>query len=130
MSMANSIEARVPYLDHHLWEFCATLPAHYKLKGRIEKYLLRLATRQILPDSTRTRRKKGLASPYAHWLRAARLPEWAEEALSATALHKTTLFDPKRVSTLRQEHQAGRPNLGALLMGVLSTQVWHQTFLA
>ena len=63
MSMASSIEARVPFLDHKLWEFCATLPAHYKLKGSTEKYLLRRATQNILPEATRTRRKKGLASP-------------------------------------------------------------------
>jgi asparagine synthase (glutamine-hydrolysing) len=129
MSMASSIEARVPYLDHRLWEFCATLPAHYKLKGSVEKYLLRRATRQILPEATRTRRKKGLASPYAQWLRVERLPEWAEAALSPAELHQTGLFDPATVQTLRRAHQIGQPNLGPLLMGVLSTQVWYNTFI-
>jgi asparagine synthase (glutamine-hydrolysing) len=130
MSMASSIEARVPYLDHTLWEFCATLPAHYKLKGKVEKHLLRLAATSILPESTRTRRKKGLASPYARWLQAKRLPEWAEETLSARALRQVGLFEPATVQRLRQAHQSGQPNLGPLLMGVLSTQVWYQTFLS
>ncbi|HXV45011.1 MAG TPA: asparagine synthase C-terminal domain-containing protein, partial [Anaerolineae bacterium] len=129
MSMASSVEARVPYLDHHLWEFCATLPVHYKLKGGTEKYLLRRATQHILPEATRTRRKKGLASPYAQWLRAEKLPDWAESALSTTPLHQAGLFDPATVQTLRQAHQAGQPHLGALLMGVLSTQIWFDCFI-
>jgi asparagine synthase (glutamine-hydrolysing) len=129
MSMAHSIEARTPFLDHKLWEFCVTLPPRYKLKGRTEKYLLRRATQNILPEATRTRRKKGLASPYARWLQQHRLPEWAEAALSQKALQQAGLFDPATAEQLRQAHQAGQPGLGALLMGVLSMQVWHHCFI-
>jgi asparagine synthase (glutamine-hydrolysing) len=128
MSMAHSIEARVPFLDHKLWEFCATLPPHYKLKGRTEKHLLRQATQNILPKQTRLRRKKGLAAPYAHWLKTERLPEWAEEALTPAQLRQTGLFNPTTVQNLRLAHQNGVPHLGALLMGVLSTQVWLREF--
>jgi asparagine synthase (glutamine-hydrolysing) len=128
MSMAHSVEARVPFLDHKLWEFCAGLPPRYKLKNRTEKYLLRRATRDILPEATCTRPKKGLASPYAYWLRSERLPDWAETALSAEAIKKAGLFNTVAVRQLRLAHQAGRPNLGSLLMGVLSTQVWFTTF--
>jgi asparagine synthetase B (glutamine-hydrolysing) len=70
-----------------------------------------------------------LASPYAHWLRAEKLSEWAENALSTTALHQAGLFDPAAVQTLRQAHQAGQPHLGALLMGILSTQIWFDCFI-
>jgi len=129
MSMAHAIEARVPFLDHKLWEFCVTLPPAYKLKGRIEKYLLRRAVKNILPEATRARRKKGLASPYARWLQQNRLPDWAETALSETALQQAGLFDPMTVEQLRQAHQAGQPGLGPLLMGVLSTQVWYNCFI-
>lgn len=135
MSMAHSIEARVPYLDHKLWEFCASLPAHFKLKGRVEKYLLRRATKNILPESTRMRRKKGLASPYAYWLRQERLPDWAETVLSDDHLRQAGLFDPETVHALRQAHQANYPakynqtNLAPLLMGVLSTQIWFEQFI-
>ncbi len=129
MSMASSVEARVPYLDHVLWEFCATFPAHYKLKGGMEKYLLRRAAQHLLPEATRTRRKKGLASPYAQWLRVERLPDWAETALSSAALRQAGLFNPITVQNLRQAHQAGQPHLGALLMGILSTQIWYDYFI-
>jgi asparagine synthase (glutamine-hydrolysing) len=128
MSMASSIEARVPFLDHKLWEFCATLPSDYKLRKRTEKYLLRLATKGLLPEATRTRQKKGLAAPYARWLQSKPLPEWAETALSDTALRQTGLFDPEVVTDIRHLHQAGRLDLGSLLMGVLSTQVWFECF--
>jgi asparagine synthetase B (glutamine-hydrolysing) len=129
MSMAGSIEARVPFLDHKLWEFCATLPARFKLKGRVDKYLLRRAVKNILPESTRTRPKKGLASPYARWLQQERLPDWAETALSRDAIQKAGLFDPAVIHQLRQAHRAGQPDLGPLLMGALSTQVWFDCFI-
>jgi asparagine synthase (glutamine-hydrolysing) len=129
MSMAHSIEARVPFLDHKLWEFCAGLPARYKLKGRVEKYLLRQATQTLLPETTRTRRKKGLAAPYAHWLRADRLPDWAETVLSPQALRRAGLFKVETVQALRQAHQAGQSGLAPLLMGVLSTQLWFDQFM-
>jgi asparagine synthetase B (glutamine-hydrolysing) len=91
--------------------------------------LLRRAVRGIVPEPTRTRPKKGLAAPYAHWLRAARLPEWAETALSAAVIRQAGLFHPPAVQALRCAHQAGQPHLGPLLMGVLSTQVWHHLFI-
>jgi len=129
MSMAHSIEARVPFLDHKLWEYCAGLPAHYKLKGRTAKYLLRLAAKDILPAATRQRRKKGLASPHADWLRSTTLPDWAEAALSPAAIKAAGLFSPTVVQDLHRAHQAGQPSLGPLLMGILSTQVWYECFM-
>jgi asparagine synthase (glutamine-hydrolysing) len=129
MSMAHSIEARVPFLDHRLWEFCAGLPPRLKIHRHTEKYLLRQAAHGLLPEATRRRRKKGLASPYHHWLRANRLPDWAETALSPAALQQTGLFQPEQVQTLRLTHQHGQPNRGALLMGILSVQVWFETFI-
>jgi asparagine synthase (glutamine-hydrolysing) len=130
MSMASSIEARVPFLDHKLWEFCAGLPAGYKLKGRTGKYLLRRAAIAFLPKAIRTRRKKGLAAPYARWLQATPQPDWVEAALSRNILRQSGLFNPEAVHDLRRAHQAGQPNLGALLMGVLSAQVWFDCFMA
>ncbi|RME77961.1 MAG: asparagine synthase (glutamine-hydrolyzing) [Chloroflexi bacterium] len=128
MSMAHSIEARAPYLDHKLWEFCAGLPARWKLHGRTTKYLLRQVARPILPPAIRQRAKQGLAAPYADWLRARRLPDWAEESLSAAAVRAAGYFDAAAVARLRQAHQAGAPGLAGLLMGVLSFQVWYGLF--
>ena len=128
MSMAHSIEARVPFLDHELWEYAARLPAGLLLSGR-PKDLLRQAMGPLLPAAILARRKQGLAAPYGAWLRRARLPAWAEAALSAPTLARTGYFDAAVVARMRAEHQAGRHDHARWLMGVLSTQVWHQQFL-
>ncbi|MEM7348995.1 MAG: asparagine synthase C-terminal domain-containing protein, partial [Chloroflexota bacterium] len=133
MSMAHSVEARVPFLDHKLWEFCAGLPPNLKLNGSFfdltEKYLLREATKNIIPEATRTRKKQGLSAPYGEWLAQPRLPEWAETALSKEQLRKTGLFDPEAVQNLRQAHQSGVFDQATMLMGVLSMQTWAHIFL-
>jgi asparagine synthase (glutamine-hydrolysing) len=128
MSMAHSIEARVPFLDHELWEYAAGLPSNLLLGGK-PKDLLRRAMGNRLPASILARRKQGLAAPYSAWLRRSRLPEWAEAALSRAALAGAGYFDPAAVARLRVEHQAGRGDHARRLMGVLSTQLWHELFL-
>jgi asparagine synthase (glutamine-hydrolysing) len=128
MSMAHSIEARVPFLDHELWEFVASLPSEV-LSSPESKKLLRQAMRAYLPPEVIARRKQGLAAPYAAWLRRSRLPEWAEAAFSASALKDTGYFVREVVQKLRTEHQSGQRNYARLLMGVLSVQLWHQYFI-
>jgi asparagine synthase (glutamine-hydrolysing) len=128
MSMAHSIEARVPFLDHELWEFVASLPSEV-LSGPESKKLLRQAMRAYLPPEVIARRKQGLAAPYAAWLRRTRLPEWAETAFSASNLKDTGYFVGNTVQKLRSEHQSGQRNHARLLMGVLSVQLWHQYFI-
>jgi asparagine synthase (glutamine-hydrolysing) len=129
MSMAHSIEARVPFLDHELWEYAATLPSEWLIGQGSPKGLLREAMRDRLPREILGRRKQGLAAPYARWLRRARMPEWAEEALTGGALAEAGYFEPDVVGRLRREHQAGHADYGRVLMGVLSTQAWHRAFI-
>jgi asparagine synthase (glutamine-hydrolysing) len=132
MSMAHSIEARVPFLDHELWEYAARLPSAALTGGPAPKALLRAAMRSDLPSEIVARRKQGLAAPHAAWLRQARLPEWAESQLTESALRATGYFDAAAVRRLRAEHHAhaGRANHSRVLMGVLSTQLWHALFLS
>ena len=130
MSMAHSIEARVPFLDHELWECVAGLPSAALMNGSQPKGLLRAAMREYLPPEILARRKWGLAAPYADWLRRPRFPDWAEDALSDSALRDTGYFKADAVKRLRVEQQSGRRNHARLLMGVLSTQVWHGQFVA
>lgn len=134
MSMAHSIEARPVFLDHVLWDFCATVPQRLKLRGlylnRAEKYILREATRGVIPEDVRVRKKKGLSVPYGQWLRRDRLPEWAESMLSQRALRDAGLFDAAAVARIRREHQHGTPGRAELLMGVLSVQMWRSQFIA
>src|SRR5262249_43702564 len=68
-SMAVSLEARSPFLDHRVMEFAASLPAHYKLRGLTTKYLLKKALRGLLPEENLTRTKMGFGVPIGHWFR-------------------------------------------------------------
>jgi asparagine synthase (glutamine-hydrolysing) len=133
MSMAHSIEARPPFLDHKLWEFCATIPPDLMLRGsppnQTEKYLLREAGRNLVPEPARLRKKKPLRVPYEAWLSQKYLPEWAENALSERQLRKTGLFDPEATLQSRQDFMAGALNKATLLMGVLAVQAWADIFL-
>lgn len=129
MSMANSVEARTPFLDHRLWEFCSTLPAHYKTSWRGNKRILRSAMAHRLPRSVRRRPKWGLAAPHASWWRAERLPDWAEDVLQPRVLEDAGYFDPDEVRDLRRSHRANRVDASRLLMGILTTQLWHGSVL-
>ncbi len=129
MSMASSIEARPPFLDHRLWEFCAQLPPDLKLRPGQNKFLLRQAMNGHLPETTRQRPKKGLAAPHSIWWRSEQLPAWAEESLHPAALQETGYFNPATVAHLRQQHQNGRADHSRLLTGILTTQLWHDQFL-
>ncbi|MFQ5408207.1 MAG: asparagine synthase (glutamine-hydrolyzing) [Anaerolineales bacterium] len=130
MSMANSVEARPPFLDHVLWEFCAQLPPDLKLNASGNKLLLRRAMRGQLPDRLLQQPKRGLATPHADWWRAARLPDWAEACIAPAALTGAGYFDPKALRQLRGQHRSGRGDHARLLMGVLTTQLWHRQFIA
>jgi len=131
MSMANSVEARPPFQDHRLWEFCAGLPRRLKLRDeypwQTEKYLLREAGRGLVPEVARTARKQALQVPYQAWLTRPRLPDWAEDRLSAQALHAAGLFDAHAVAATRQRACAGDAGAQQLLRLVLATQTWWQT---
>lgn len=130
LSMAHSIEARAPFLDHRLWEFCASLPTKMKMGGTAEKKLLREAMQDFLPRSTIQRTKQGLASPHSLWMKQKRLPDWAEERFSPAALAATNYFVPQQVACLRKEHVAGRRDNSRVLMGVLTTELWHRQFIS
>jgi len=133
MSMAHSVEARPPFLDHRLWEFCARLPTHLMMDGlppdQIEKHILRKASRNLVPEPARLRKKKPLRVPYEVWLSRESLPEWAENALSENALKRVGLFDPGATLRLRRAYRSGASNEATLLMGVLVAQLWADMFL-
>ncbi|HLF26105.1 MAG TPA: asparagine synthase (glutamine-hydrolyzing) [Anaerolineae bacterium] len=129
MSMASSVEARPPFLDHQLWEFCAGLPPECKLSPNGNKLLLRLALKQRLPDTILRQPKRGLATPHAAWWRSESLPAWAEACLHPSALAEAGYFAAEEVARLRALHRSGRADVSRLLMGVLTTQLWHDEFI-
>lgn len=127
-SMAYSLEARVPFLDHELVEFCARIPPALKMKGLREKHILRQAMRGLLPAEIARRKKRGLAAPFQHWLREP-LPDFAAELLSQRCLREKGYFNPAFVAHLLEQHRTGQGDYGRLLLGVLTTQLWDDLFL-
>lgn len=126
-SMAYSVEARVPFLDHELVEFCARIPPRVKMKWLREKHVLRRAMANVLPPDIVNRKKRGLQVPMDSWLRAP-LPAFAAERLSAAALRQSGYFDPDRVAALLRHHRAGAENFGQIISAVLGVQIWHDLF--
>src|SRR5918911_1787967 len=105
-SMANSLEARSPLLDHRLVEFCAALPSNYKLRGRTSKWLLRRIMQPRLPPAVLTRPKMGFGVPVGQWLRGELRPLLDDTVLSERALGRG-YFKPDAVRALVHEHVAG-----------------------
>jgi asparagine synthase (glutamine-hydrolysing) len=106
-SMAHSLEVRVPFLDHPLVEWAASLPPALRLNPRGGKYVLRAALEGELPDAVLHRRKMGFAVPLAAWLRGPLL-EPARRALAEPAFAESGLFDMEAVSRLIDRHRGGR----------------------
>jgi asparagine synthase (glutamine-hydrolysing) len=127
-SMAYSLEARVPFLDHELVELCSHIPPALKMRRLREKHILRRAMREHLPRQILQRKKRGLAAPLAPWLRAP-LPEFAAALLSTGCLKDKGYFDPEAVTGLLDQHKAGQADHGHQLLGVLTVQLWDELLL-
>ncbi|HZJ32016.1 MAG TPA: asparagine synthase (glutamine-hydrolyzing) [Vicinamibacterales bacterium] len=126
-TMAHSLEARPPLLDHRLAEFAATIPAHYRLRGGTTKYLFKQAMRGILPDAIIDRQKHGFAVPMATWFRGD-LAEFARGLLLSQACRERGVFNPAQVERLLTLNARGR-DLDLQLWTMMSFELWCQRFL-
>lgn len=128
MSMARSLEVRVPMLDHKLIEFMATVPPRLKLKGLTTKYILRRAFGNMLPDMILNRGKEGFSIPIKRWLNN-ELNPLMRELLSPDSLTQRGLFQPAAVNRLMKEHMAGRENHSHRLWALMVSEKWARMFL-
>jgi asparagine synthase (glutamine-hydrolysing) len=117
-SMAVSLEAREPLLDHRLVEFAATLPEAMRVRGRQGKWLLKTAMRRDLPERILYRPKQGFVTPIAEWLRGPLAGE-ARAIASSAALARTGWLDTGKLSALAEAHIAGRGDHSRLLWQLL-----------
>jgi asparagine synthase (glutamine-hydrolysing) len=127
-TMANSLEARSPFLDHHLVEFVARLPSRLKLNGRTTKYILRQAVADLVPADNLSRPKRGFAVPIGRWFRG-ELREFAADHLLGRRAAERGLFNPAVVSRLVDEHQSGRADHAHHLWVLLMLELWHREFM-
>jgi asparagine synthase (glutamine-hydrolysing) len=126
-SMANSLEARSPFLDHRLIEFCAALPSSLKLRGRTSKWLLRQLMRDRLPPAILTRPKMGFGVPVGDWLRGDLRPLLEDTLLSNRALDRG-YFRREAVQALVDEHVSRRSDRTPHLWGLLMLELWFREF--
>jgi asparagine synthase (glutamine-hydrolysing) len=117
-SMAVSLEAREPLLDHRLIEFAASLPEALRVHGRQGKWLMKRTMRRYLPDDILFRPKQGFVTPIAQWFRGP-LASAAREIAGGGALARTGWFDAKRLGAVAEDHISGRCDHSRLLWQML-----------
>jgi asparagine synthase (glutamine-hydrolysing) len=127
-SMTVSLEARSPFLDHHLMEFAASLPEKLKLRRMTTKYLLKRVLKDLVPADILSRGKMGFGVPIGHWFRGTMQPFLRETLLSEKALGRN-LFQSEKVRQLVDQHVEGRIDHSHRLWSLLMLELWFQRFI-
>jgi len=128
MTMAASIEARVPLLDHRIVEFALNLPTHMKLRRGRTKVILRRAMGDRLPEIVLNKPKQGFSIPLKHWLRGPLRPLMMD-LLSTDCVRRRGYFEPQTVVRWVSEHLDGRANHSHRLWALMVFELWHQQVL-
>jgi asparagine synthase (glutamine-hydrolysing) len=128
MSMAASIESRVPFLDHVLVEFAASIPGRYKIRGLVGKHVLKAAVKDLLPESIIYRRKMGFPTPISSWLLGSEL-DVIERMLLEPRTQSRNLFRPEVVRCLFAEHRANRRDHSERIWRLLNLELWQRVCL-
>jgi len=123
MSMAVSLESRVPLLDYTVAEFAAQIPSRYKLKGGTKKHIFKEALRGLLPDTILHRKKAGFSLPIAAWVKG-ELREMVGDVLSRDSLSRTGLFNPDHVQQVIDDHLEGRRDNSRPIWGLTNFMLW------
>ncbi len=127
MSMAHSIEARVPLLDHKLVEFAATIPPELKLRGNTTKYIFKKAMEGILPMETLYRPKRGFAVPLSRWFRG-QLSSFSRDLLLDSTSRQRGIFNPKYIERLLTMNENGR-EMDLQLWSLITFELWCRRFM-
>jgi len=128
MSMATSLETRVPFLDHRFVEFTATIPSRLKLQGKSTKYLLKKAMQGILPPEILNRGKEGFSIPIKNWLKTD-LKSLMLEVLEPQKIKREGFFNANYVEQLKKEHLSGKKNHSHRLWSMMVFGIWQNLYL-
>ncbi|MEM7353080.1 MAG: asparagine synthase (glutamine-hydrolyzing) [Acidobacteriota bacterium] len=128
MSMAQSLEVRVPFVDQRLAEVAAGIPLAWHLRGGVTKRLFRDAMEPFLPRPVLRGAKRGLNLPIALWFRG-ELSDWLQQQLSTERLAKRGYFKPQAVHQLIAEHTAGRRDHSLVLWALAVLELWHVAYI-
>ncbi len=129
MSMAVSLEAREPLLDHKLVEFAFRLPGSLKLHGLTTKWIFKKTLERLLPRDNIYRKKEGFSIPIKHWLRV-ELRDLVEDHLGEARIRREGLFEPAEVRRMMNAHFDGRENYSHQLWALLVFEIWKENYLA
>ena len=127
-SMANSLEARSPFLDHEFMEFVASIPSGLKLKGRETKYILKETLKGILPDEVLYREKMGFGVPIDHWFRN-ELKNMAYDVILSERAIARGYFKKEAINKILDEHTSGKWNWQNHIWNLLMLELWHVMFI-
>ena len=128
MSMHHSLEVRVPFLNHQLIEYSATIPPEMKLKLFRPKHLLKKCVSDLLPAAVLRHRKRGFVGPTEVWVKG-ELRKFTEEKLSRTSLARHSIFDQNTIHTILEDHYTDKENNDVLIWCLLNFQVWFDEYM-
>jgi asparagine synthase (glutamine-hydrolysing) len=128
MSMAHSIESRVPLLDNRVIDFAATLPAHFKIANGRRKHVLKESVRSLLPPGIADRKKQGFGVPLGVWFRGG-LTDVFSDVLKSSRTRQRGYFEPAFVDRLVDEHLAGRRDHTLRLWQLLVFELWQRQYM-
>jgi asparagine synthase (glutamine-hydrolysing) len=128
MSMAVSLECRVPLLDQRLVELAARMPGSLKMRGGELKHVMKRALADVLPDSILYREKRGFGAPMGAWLRAELAPV-LHDVLSRESIVKRGLLDPDVVAATIREHEQQKADRTDHLLGLVNLEIWCRLYL-
>jgi asparagine synthase (glutamine-hydrolysing) len=127
ITMANSIEARVPFLDHRLVEFAMNIPMDMKIKNGVSKYALKEAVRGVIPDKIIDRKKQGFAAPIKEWLNTS-LKKELPEVLWKSKIWDADILNRKAVEKLFQDHIDGKADLSFKIWNLITLALWFDNY--
>jgi asparagine synthase (glutamine-hydrolysing) len=129
ITMATSVEARVPFLDHHLIEYAMSLPRELKVKGRTAKHILKRALESVLPADVLYKPKRGFGAPVREWFRG---PEGASliGQLMNSSIRERNFFDYAFIQRLVDEHRRETRDWSANLWCLLNLSLWYDRWIA
>jgi asparagine synthase (glutamine-hydrolysing) len=127
MTMAASIEARMPFMDHELAALVSALPDQWRVRRGTTKRILRLAMQRILPDTILNRAKVGFRVPVNEWFRGG-MRDYLHEHLDSPATRIGAYFRPQALQRVLGEHGRGSQNHEKLLWCLLNLEIWHREY--
>lgn len=128
MTMAASLELRVPFLDHKLVEFSSQLPDHFKIKNKQGKYLLKSAMEKRLPHNIIYRKKKGFPVPISNWFRT-HLYDQVRDILMDSKTLSRGYFSEEYIDNTLLKHKAGSEDLSRRIFSLVNLELWHRMYI-